>query len=74
MYEFSSSELDQIVHSVQSIEQDMNSLGALIDSASAPLPDQEKFDRLFNSFSARIYAKINFLKGILFSKDFILDL
>ena len=74
MYEFTSSELDQIIHSVQSIEQDMNALGALIDTASKPLPDDDKFDRLFNSFSARIYAKVNFLKSILFSKEFILDL
>lgn len=74
MYEFTSSELDGLIQSVKSIEADMNALGALVDADSYPSRDQEKFDRLFNSFSSRIYAKVNFLKGILFSKEFILDL
>lgn len=76
MYEFTSSELEQMISAVKSIDSDLNALGALFDNLEKDLKDYigVKPANAFNGFDARLYAKINLLKGILFSKEFILDL
>lgn len=76
MYEFTSSELEQMIFAVKSIESDLNAVGALFDTLEHDLKDYigEQPARAFNGFDARLYAKINLLKGILFSKEFLLDL
>lgn len=76
MYEFTSSELDQLLSSIKECEGDVACLDAWLDSLEYDIKNilPKCAYGSFRGFISALQRHLSLMRGICFSKEFILDL
>lgn len=76
MYEFTSSELETLMNSLREITNDVACLDCWVDALEYDIKNYigEKPFKAFNGFIEAIEQHLTKMRGICFSKEFLLDL